>query len=61
MKILITGHFHCQQAKPALMKALFTSHANPKYFLFHPSHQIFERMHEVLNVGKKITNCIVCL
>jgi hypothetical protein len=34
-------------------KALFTSHPNPKYFLFHPSHQIFRRMHEALNVGKK--------
>jgi hypothetical protein len=31
-----------------------------KYFLFHPSHRIFERMHRALNVGKK-TNCIVCL
>jgi hypothetical protein len=31
----------------------FTSQANPKYFLFHPSHQIFRRMHEALNVGKK--------
>jgi hypothetical protein len=28
-------------------------HPNPKYFLFHPSHQIFRRMHGVLNVGKK--------
>jgi hypothetical protein len=26
---------------------------NPKYFIFHPSHQIFQRMHEALNVGKK--------
>jgi hypothetical protein len=34
-------------------KALFTSHPNPKYFLFHPSHQIFRRMHGALNVGKK--------
>jgi hypothetical protein len=34
-------------------QALFTSHPNPKYFLFHPSHQIFRRMHEALNVGKK--------
>jgi hypothetical protein len=38
---------------PLKIKALFTSHPNPKYFLFHPSHQIFRRMHEVLNVGKK--------
>jgi hypothetical protein len=29
------------------------SHPNPKYFLFHPSHQIFRRMHGALNVGKK--------
>jgi hypothetical protein len=41
--------------------ALFTSPPNPKYFLFHPLHQIFRRMHGTLNVGKKITNCIVCL
>jgi hypothetical protein len=32
---------------------LFTSPPNPKYFLLHPSHQIFRRMHEALNVGKK--------
>jgi hypothetical protein len=25
------------------------------------SHQFFGRMHGVLNVGKKITNCTVCL
>jgi hypothetical protein len=31
----------------------FTSHPNPKYFLFHPSHQIFRHMYETLNVGKK--------
>jgi hypothetical protein len=35
------------------MMALFTFHPNPKYFLFHPSHQIFRRMHGTLNVGKK--------
>jgi hypothetical protein len=34
-------------------KAAFTCHAYPKYFLFHPSHRIFRRMHEALNVGKK--------
>jgi hypothetical protein len=34
-------------------EAVFTSHANPKYFLFHPSYRIFGRMHGVLNVGKK--------
>jgi len=35
------------------IQALFTFHPNPKYFLFHPSHQIFRRMHGALNVGKK--------
>jgi hypothetical protein len=34
-------------------KALFTSHANLKYFLFHPSHRIFRRIHGALNIGKK--------
>jgi hypothetical protein len=42
-------------------KAALTCHAYPKYFIFHLSHRIFRRMHEALNVGKKITNCIVCL
>jgi hypothetical protein len=32
----------------------------PKYFLCHLSHRIFGRMHGVLNVDKKITNCTVC-
>jgi hypothetical protein len=41
--------------------AAFTCHVYPKYFLFHPSHRIFRRMHEALNIDKKITNCIVCL
>jgi hypothetical protein len=31
----------------------FTSHAYPKYFLFHSSHRIFRRMYGALNVGKK--------
>jgi hypothetical protein len=39
----------------------FTSHANPKYFLFHSSHRIFKRMYGALNVSKNITNCIICL
>jgi hypothetical protein len=34
---------------------------DPKIFAQYPSHRIFGRMHEALNVGKKITNCIVCL
>jgi hypothetical protein len=33
--------------------ALFTSYPNPKYFLFHLSHQIFRHMHGALNVDKK--------
>jgi hypothetical protein len=33
--------------------ALFTSHPNPKYFIFYLSHQIFRRMHGALNIGKK--------
>jgi hypothetical protein len=36
-----------------LTEGVFTSHANPKYFLFYPSHRIFGRMHGALNVGKK--------
>jgi hypothetical protein len=36
-----------------VIQALFTSHPNPKYFLFYPSHQIFRRMYGALNVGKK--------
>jgi threonine/homoserine/homoserine lactone efflux protein len=36
-----------------LTKGVFTSHANPKYFLFYSSHRIFGRMHGALNVGKK--------
>jgi hypothetical protein len=32
---------------------VFTSQANQKYFLFHPSHRIFGRMHRALNVDKK--------
>jgi hypothetical protein len=33
----------------------------PKYFLCDPSHRIFGRMYESLNVGKTITSCTVCL
>jgi hypothetical protein len=35
------------------MRAAFTYYRNSKYFLFHPPHQIFKRMHKTLNVGKK--------
>jgi hypothetical protein len=38
----------------SVLQGVFTSHANSKYFFFHPSHRIFEHMHETLNVGKKI-------
>jgi hypothetical protein len=53
------GNDHLQSAPSPqagaakVAEALFTSHPNPKYFLFHPSHQIFRRMHGALNVGKK--------
>jgi hypothetical protein len=33
----------------------------PKYFIGHPSHRIFRPRYGTLNVGKKITNCTVCL
>jgi hypothetical protein len=33
----------------------------PKILQDSPSHQIFESMHRVLNIGKKITICTVCL
>jgi hypothetical protein len=36
-----------------LVWGVFTSHANSKYFLFHPSYQIFGHMYGVLNVDKK--------
>jgi hypothetical protein len=38
---------------PHSHKPCSLSRPNPKYFLFHPSHQIFRRMHGALNVGKK--------
>jgi hypothetical protein len=42
-----------QKERTCSTMASFTFHTNPKYFLFHPSHRIFRRMHEALNVGKK--------
>jgi hypothetical protein len=50
---------YCWQQSPSVtwhylpIRAMFTSHANLKYFLFHPSHRIFKRMHGALNVDKK--------
>jgi hypothetical protein len=41
--------------------AVFSSFKIPKNLQDFPSHQIFGRMHRALNVGKKITNCTVCL
>jgi hypothetical protein len=32
-----------------------------KKIVQYPSHRILGRMHRVLNVGKKINNCTVCL
>jgi hypothetical protein len=42
-------------------KAVFSSPKIPKILQYSSSHQIFGRMHAALNVGKKITNCTVCL
>jgi hypothetical protein len=42
-------------------KAVFSSFKILKILQDFPSHQIFGRMHRALNVGKKITNCTVCL
>jgi hypothetical protein len=39
--------------RPVWFEAFSLPHLNPKYFLFHPSHQIFRRMYGALNVGKK--------
>jgi hypothetical protein len=44
-----------------MIKAVFSSFKISKILQDSPSHQIFGRMHEALNVGKKITNCTVCL
>jgi hypothetical protein len=46
-------HFHTPGQAQQMTEGVFTWHANPKYFLFHLSHRIFERMHGVLNIGKK--------
>jgi hypothetical protein len=35
------------------MRPCSLPYPNPKYFLFHPSNQIFRRMHGALNIGKK--------
>jgi hypothetical protein len=48
----LSGIFFISEFK-FFVQAVFTWHANPKYFLFHPSHRIFRRMHKALNVGKK--------
>jgi hypothetical protein len=52
-KISCPALFKLQNSLPNFTMALFTSHPNPKYFLFHPSHQIFRRIHGALNIGKK--------
>jgi hypothetical protein len=42
-------------------QAVFSLFKIPKILPDFPSHQIFRRMHRALNIGKKITNCTVCL
>jgi hypothetical protein len=46
---------------PTTDMAVFSSFEVPKILQDIPSHQIFERMHEALNIGKKITNYTVWL
>jgi hypothetical protein len=40
-------------ARSTRLRPCSLPHPNPKYFFFHPSHQIFRRMYGALNVGKK--------
>jgi hypothetical protein len=42
-------------------KPVFSSFKIPKVLPDSPSHRIFGRMHEALNIGKKITNYTVRL
>jgi hypothetical protein len=42
-------------------KAMFSLWQNAKSFQDSPSHRIYRHMYRALNVGKKITNYIVCL
>jgi hypothetical protein len=51
---------HCKQ-KRFRCSGVFRSFKLPKFLQDSTSHRIFGRMHGALNVGKKITNCIVCL
>jgi hypothetical protein len=44
-----------------LVRSCLDGQKEPKFFAQYLSHQIFGRMHGALNVGKKITNCTVCL
>jgi hypothetical protein len=44
-----------------LVKAVFSYFKISKILQDSLSHRIFGQMHRVLNVGKKITNCTVCL
>jgi hypothetical protein len=48
-------------ALQATAQAVFSSFKIPKILQDFPSHQIFRRMHEALNIGKKITNYTVWL
>jgi hypothetical protein len=55
---MMTPHRHTAVSLSAgSIEGVFTSHTNPKYFIFHSSYQIFGHMHEVLNIAKKIINC----
>jgi hypothetical protein len=48
-------------ANVAPARAMFRSLQNVKSFQDSPSHRIYRHMYGALNIGKKITNYIVCL
>jgi hypothetical protein len=52
---------YLDSATPQRTMGAFSSFKVPKILQDFSSHRIFRRMHEVLNIGKKITNCTVCL
>jgi hypothetical protein len=53
LSVLVGLDGWCCFSSASSAQGVFTSHANLKYFLFHPLHRIFGHMHEVLNISKK--------
>jgi hypothetical protein len=58
---LTASEAHGSQPSGESTKAVFSSFKILKILQDFPSHQILGRMHGALNVGKKMTNCTVCL